>query len=207
MTTQQKSRALRTTTRRERRLLTTNCLDEAGLRAFIFDVQIEPGRLTGDSHHERVLHLLRLVETEGLEDELLEWLERERQACVRHQLALLANSGPSPEAPPPEAVPATPASEKPQGEEPPAPLNPPTRASVRRLLYQMLPTAADLDAFCIDSLSPEISRRFTNSADREDKHNLLLSLVESGEIALLLRNRLPAAFARWSHLLDYGNVD
>lgn len=80
---------LTTASRRQLRLVAMRCLDEAGLRGFCFDSDIDPNRLGGASVNERLLSLLHLVANEGLADRFAEWLEAERERCVRKSIEQL----------------------------------------------------------------------------------------------------------------------
>lgn len=53
------------------------------------------------------------------------------------------------------------------------PDSPPSRASVRRQIEEVLRTDADLDSFCLDYF-PQVQRRFSEGMDRLKKLNLLL---------------------------------
>lgn len=60
-------------------------------------------------------------------------------------------------------------------------------AAIRRLLFELLRTDEDLDAFCLDHF-PEIHARFSGGMNRIQKTNLLLSLLDDPDhIANLLR--------------------
>lgn len=64
----------------------------------------------------------------------------------------------------------------------------PDRAVVRRLLQALLPTDAELNAFCIDYFT-QVAERFAGGMDRLDKVNLLLRLAEPSEILARLREQ------------------
>lgn len=79
----------------------------------------------------------------------------------------------------------------------------PTIASVRKLLYELLPTSHDFDAFCMDSFSPRVFRRFSDAADRQAKHNLLLTLVETSDVVEALRKQFSEKFDRWESAIEW----
>ena len=70
-----------------------------------------------------------------------------------------------------------------------------SRATVRRLLAELLATDSDLAAFCGDHF-PEVAARFTNGLDRVAKVNLLLDLAEPGAIARALEAYAPDSYHR-----------
>lgn len=84
-------RPLRRASRRTIRLVARNCMDEADFQNFLFDAAIAPGRIRGDSLHQRLVNLLHLVATEGILEHFVDWLVLERQRCVVFQLSQLAD--------------------------------------------------------------------------------------------------------------------
>lgn len=75
---------------------------------------------------------------------------------------------------------------------------------MRRLLGMLLRTDGDLNAFCLDYLA-DVHNRFSESMDRLQKTNLLLSLHEPEEILLRLQERFlpdPSALATIALLLS-----
>lgn len=81
-----------------------------------------------------------------------------------------------------------------------------THASVDALLYKMLCTDSDFDAFCMDALPNNSHRRFGSSADRQAKHNLLMQLLEPEQVAEALRQYNPERFTRFASLLKYRSL-
>ena len=77
---------LRGCSRRELRLVAQHCLDEPAFQAFLFDAEIEPGRIVGNSLHEKLVALLHITVTEGVLEHFADWLSRERPRCVTQQL-------------------------------------------------------------------------------------------------------------------------
>lgn len=69
------------------RLVARRCLDEASFHSFLFDARIEPGRIAGQSLHERLISLLLVVANEGILEEFADWLVLERERCVKHWLS------------------------------------------------------------------------------------------------------------------------
>lgn len=169
-------------TRRDVRLIAQGCLDEGTLQAFLVDAEIPQGSLCGASLHERILSLLHRVEADGRFEFFVEWLERERRPCVEHRMAMLHAEAPATDETKWETQPTSP-------------------AAVRQMLYNLLPTSADFDAFLIDCFPTEVQRRFADTADREAKHNLLLQLVELSEIVAALRRRALKTLAHRVRLL------
>ncbi len=82
----------------------------------------------------------------------------------------------------------------------------PTYASVNALLYEMLILDPDFDAFCMDALPNKTHRRFGSSADRSEKHNLLLKLLGPEQVVAALRGHDPKRFAKCASLLVYRNL-
>lgn len=80
---------MRDASRRELRLVARHCIDETVLDSFLFDAEIERGRIRGASLHERLIDLLHVVKAEGLLQHFAEFLADERPRCVQHQLERL----------------------------------------------------------------------------------------------------------------------
>ncbi len=78
---------LRGVSRRVLRLVARHCIDDVTLDSFLFDAELEPGRIRGNSLHERLIDLLHLADAEGLLAHFSEFLVDERERCVRTQLA------------------------------------------------------------------------------------------------------------------------
>ncbi len=82
-----KSRALLAgASRYEIRRVTHGCIDEPTFRAYLFELEIDPGSIGGDSLHEKVMSLVHRMDSEGMVKGLLKCLERDRSACVKTQL-------------------------------------------------------------------------------------------------------------------------
>ncbi len=80
---------LRLASRREIRHVAKRCMDQLAFKEFLFDNEIDEGRIAGDSLHERLINLLHLTDLEGTLELFLHWLEQERGVCVRAQLKKL----------------------------------------------------------------------------------------------------------------------
>jgi|SRR6185369_247644 len=78
--------SLRGCSRRELRLVAQHCLDDGALQAFLFDAEVEAGRIAGHSLHERLMSLLHITASEGTLKHFADWLSRERPKCVELQL-------------------------------------------------------------------------------------------------------------------------
>jgi hypothetical protein len=72
--------------RYEIRRVAFGCLDEVTFRSYLFDLEIDPGSVRGESLQEKILELLHRVHAEGMIKELLRSMERDRAACLRTQL-------------------------------------------------------------------------------------------------------------------------
>lgn len=77
---------LRGCSRRELRLVAQQCLDDGAFQAFLFDAEIESGRIAGQSLNERLMSLLHITATEGTLEHFADWLSHERPRCVELQL-------------------------------------------------------------------------------------------------------------------------
>lgn len=87
--TKARENELQHATRRQLRLVAAKCMDEATLRAFCFDADLDPNRFGGNNLHERLVALLHAADSDGLLQKLACWLELERQQCVSHQISRL----------------------------------------------------------------------------------------------------------------------
>ena len=75
--------------RREIRLVAQRCLREQDLRSFMFDHEIDPSGLQGESLGERIVSLLHETDASlGLEA-FVEWLHAERGLCVQRTVQTL----------------------------------------------------------------------------------------------------------------------
>jgi WD40 repeat protein len=72
--------------------------------------------------------------------------------------------------------------------------------SLRKLLVAVLPTASDLDAFCLDCF-PDVAARFASGQNRVDRDNLLLQIADRDQLVAALAKRNPRRFARYKRLL------
>lgn len=72
--------------------------------------------------------------------------------------------------------------------------------SVRKLLGAVLPTASDLEAFCLDFF-PDVAARFASGQNRVDRDNLLLQIADGDQLVAALATRNPRRFARYKLLL------
>lgn len=78
----------------------------------------------------------------------------------------------------------------------------PTRASLRKLLYQVLVSDSDFSAFCLDRF-PHVYRLLSSGMDRIAKTTVLLERATTGEILRQLRADHPSLVAEHEHLLHY----
>lgn len=83
---------------------------------------------------------------------------------------------------------------------PPGSVLRPTRASLRKVLAQILRTTEDLNAFCIDYFY-DVARRFGSGMSRLDREDLLFMLIEPERILQRLREHDPKLFARYESQL------
>ena len=74
------------------------------------------------------------------------------------------------------------------------------RPLLRKLLGAVLPTASDLEAFCLDCF-PDVAARFASGQNRVDRDNLLLQLADGDQLVAALAKRNPRRFARYKRLL------
>jgi len=86
LTTRRADFSLMNASRRQLRLLAMRCLDQLGLQSFCFDADLDWGSLGGASVHEKLVSLLHAAALEGLLPRFAQWLETERERCVKHQL-------------------------------------------------------------------------------------------------------------------------
>lgn len=84
--------ALSKVSRRILRLVALHCVDDTSLKAFCFDAQIDPGALAGASLHEKILSLLHRAGQDGVVADFADWLELERDLCVKARLRELEKS-------------------------------------------------------------------------------------------------------------------
>ncbi|XXX74826.1 hypothetical protein WMF30_44955 [Sorangium sp. So ce134] len=78
----------------------------------------------------------------------------------------------------------------------------PTRASLRKLLKEVLPLDHHLDALCIDRF-PRVADEFTAGMPRTEKENLLLRLQKPAEILEKLRQDQPEKTRQHEALLAW----
>lgn len=71
-----------------------------------------------------------------------------------------------------------------------------SRSELRKLLRAALPSAADLNAFCIDYFE-EVHKRFDDGMDSQSKLNLLLAITDCAEIEKILRSEYTDRVARY----------
>lgn len=72
--------------------------------------------------------------------------------------------------------------------------------ALRKLLGAVLPTASDLEAFCLDCF-PDVAARFATGQNRVDRDNLLLQIADGDQLVAALATRNPRRFARYKRLL------
>lgn len=77
---------LRGASRRELRLVASQCMNETLLSAFLWDADLDTSQLEGASLHARLVSLLHLVDRDGVIEHFADWLQKERGACVSTQL-------------------------------------------------------------------------------------------------------------------------
>lgn len=82
----------------------------------------------------------------------------------------------------------------------PATTAPPTRASLRKLLLEVLRGDAELEAFCIDYF-PDTKQLFSSGMSTEQKRNLLLERHETEEIWRSLQEARPTECTKYGFLL------
>jgi TIR domain-containing protein len=73
-------------TRRELRLVMQRCLDRLAFRELLYDLEIEEDSLPGESLHEKVLFLLHTAERRVVLPQMIDHVERDHAACIRHQM-------------------------------------------------------------------------------------------------------------------------
>jgi nucleoside phosphorylase len=76
----------------------------------------------------------------------------------------------------------------------------PTRASLRKVLQEVLRIDSDLDAFCLDYF-PQVKRLFSGGMDTEQKRSLLLQREDAAQIWKHLQEAEPKACAKYAHLI------
>jgi WD40 repeat protein len=74
------------------------------------------------------------------------------------------------------------------------------QVSSRMLLRAILPTASDLEEFCMDRF-PDVAARFASGQNRIDRDNLLLQLADAEPLREALAKYSPRRFARYKRLL------
>lgn len=72
--------------RYEIRRVAFGCLDEARFRTYLFDFEVDPGSIRGESLQEKILDFLHRVHAEGAVKDLLRSMERDSGKCVKAQL-------------------------------------------------------------------------------------------------------------------------
>lgn len=77
---------------REIRIAAQRCLNALGFQNLLYDLQIDEGELAGDSLHLKIVSLLRLADQRALMPQLLDYLERDHDACVRAQISKLRDN-------------------------------------------------------------------------------------------------------------------
>ena len=80
-------------TRRELRLVSKRCLTDLDFKECLWDLSIQESDVSGNTLQDRLLYLLQRMDSEGLVEDFVAWLEENRGGCVKHQLALLRESG------------------------------------------------------------------------------------------------------------------
>lgn len=89
----QDSTLLRHAELHEIRKIAKRCVDLLTLREYLFDQQIEEGRLKGESLHERLIDLLHTLSRDGELQHFVHWLESERGKCVQIHLKAIRSAG------------------------------------------------------------------------------------------------------------------
>jgi TIR domain len=84
--------ALSSATRRELRLVAKRCLTELDFKECLWDLNIQESDVPGNTLQDRLLYLLQRMDSEGLIEDFIAWLEENRRGCVNHQLPLLRSS-------------------------------------------------------------------------------------------------------------------
>lgn len=78
--------ALAGATRRELRLVAKRCLSELEFKECLWDLNIQESDVPGATMQDRLLYLLQRMDSEGRIENFIEWLNENRDACVKHQL-------------------------------------------------------------------------------------------------------------------------
>ena len=78
--------ALASATRRELRLVAKRCLNDLEFKECLWDLEIPESDIPGNTIQDRLLYLLQRMDSEGLMESFIEWLNENRGACVKHQL-------------------------------------------------------------------------------------------------------------------------
>lgn len=79
----------------------------------------------------------------------------------------------------------------------------PTRGSMRQVLLKLLPTASELDRFCLDHFKAEVFDRFSSGMDRTSRINLLLEAIEPGLVLEQLAGAFPERIDKYRPLLRW----
>ncbi len=80
---------LKGASRREIRLVTQACMNETKFLAFLFDEEINPNEIAGDSLDRRLVNLLHRNDLEGDLEIFVAWLCSEMYRCVQNQLKVI----------------------------------------------------------------------------------------------------------------------
>ena len=81
----------------------------------------------------------------------------------------------------------------------------PTTKSLRSVLFEVLVSDSDLEAFCLDYF-PSVKRRFANGMDRTQKLMILVESEDPADILGKLAESEPRRFARFQHLLQFDTA-
>lgn len=82
---------LLTTSRQTLRRIALRCMDEATYKGLLFDLEIDPGQIPGNSLHERITNLLFWVGNSGQLEYVAKWLPLEPtcKRCVANEIRKL----------------------------------------------------------------------------------------------------------------------
>jgi hypothetical protein len=83
---------LRNSSPRLLRLVALQCMQQKHLQGFLFDADMDPNAIEGDSVHSRITYMLITIKRDGLLEEFADWLESEPscQRCVRRTFSQLS---------------------------------------------------------------------------------------------------------------------
>ena len=81
--------ALGSATRRELRLVAKRCLSDLDFKECLWDLSIAESDVPGNTLQDRLLYLLQRMDSEGVIEDFIGWLEENRGGCINHQLPLL----------------------------------------------------------------------------------------------------------------------